>query len=272
MTSKPAGLRRFVPDLPESPLGGAPAEGPGVALEGSRAGAGMPAEEKCEFCAAGIPAEHGHVADLEQSSLMCACRACYLLFTHGQAARGRYRSVPDRYLVDPGRPMTATEWEMLEIPVGLAFFLRSSAAGQVTGFYPSPAGATECRLDLAAWDRLAADHPLLTAMAPDVEAALICRTENTVEHFLVPIDTCYELAGRMRLYWRGFDGGEQARQSIAEFLDRVRSLARPLAGAAGSGPAERGVAGSGPAQGGAAGSEPAERGAARSGSAPAQES
>jgi hypothetical protein len=59
-----------------------------------------------------------------------------------------------------------------------------------------------------------------------------------VEHFLVPIDICYELAGRMRLYWRGFDGGEQARQSIAEFLDRVRSLARPLGGAAGSGLAE----------------------------------
>ena len=66
------------------------------------------------------------------------------------------------------------------------------------------------------------------AKLPDVEAALICRTEGRVEHFLVPIDTCYELAGRMRLYWRGFDGGEQARQSIAEFLGRVRSLARPL--------------------------------------------
>jgi hypothetical protein len=188
---------------------------------------------------------------------MCACRACYLLFTHGQAARGRYRSVPDRYLVDPARPMTTAEWDALEIPVGLAFFLRSSAAGQVTGFYPSPAGATECRLDLAAWDRLAADHPLLAALAPDVEAALICRTagsdpaaprsassdpaappKDSVEHYLVPIDTCYELAGRMRLYWRGFDGGEQARQSIAEFLDRVRSLARPLGGVAGSGPAQ----------------------------------
>jgi len=242
--------------LPESPLGGPPAAGPGVVPEGGRAGAPQN-EEKCEFCATGIPAEHGHVADLEQSSLMCACRACYLLFTHGQAARGRYRSVPDRYLVDPARPMTAAEWDALEIPVGLAFFLRSSAAGQVTGFYPSPAGATECRLDLAAWDRLAAGHPLLAAMAPDVEAALICRTagsdpaaprsassdpaappKDSVEHFLVPIDTCYELAGRMRLYWRGFDGGEQARQSIAEFLGRVRSLARPLGGAVGSGLAE----------------------------------
>ena len=244
--------------MPGSPLGGTPVDGPGAVPEGGRAGAAAPAaEEKCEFCAAGIPAEHGHVADLGQSSLMCACRACYLLFTHGQAARGRYRSVPDRYLEDPGRPMTAAEWDLLEIPVGLAFFLRSSAAGEVTGFYPSPAGATQCRLDLAAWGRLAADHPLLAAIAPDVEAALICRTGDRVEHFLVPVDACYELAGRMRRYWRGFDGGEEARQSIAGFLSEVRSRARPLGGVAGSGPAERVVAGSGPAERGVAGSGPA---------------
>jgi len=243
--SGPAGLRRFVSDLPGSPT--VPAAGPGVSWEGGRAGVTAQAEEKCEFCATGIGAEHGHVADLEQSSLMCACRPCYLLFTHGQAGRGRYRSVPDRYLEDPGRPMTAAEWDLLEIPVGLAFFLRSSVAGQVTGFYPSPAGATECRLDLAAWDRLATDHPLLAAIAPDVEAALICRTDEGVEHFLVPVDACYELAGRMRLYWRGFDGGEQARQSIADFLSRVRSRARGWGGVAGSGPAGRGVAGSEPA-------------------------
>ena len=263
--SRPAGLRRFLSDVPGSPT--VPAAGPGVGWEGGRAGATAQAEEKCEFCATGIGAEHGHVADLEQSSLMCACRPCYLLFTHGQAGRGRYRSVPDRYLEDPGRPMTAAEWDLLEIPVGLAFFLHSSVAGEVTGFYPSPAGATECRLDLAAWDRLATDHPLLAAIAPDVEAALICRTDEGVEHFLVPVDACYELAGRMRLYWRGFDGGEQARQSIADFLSLVRSRARPLGGVAGSGPAERGVAGPGPAERGVAGPGPAERGVAGPGPA-----
>ena len=75
MSGGPAGLRRFVSDLPESPLGGASAQGPGAAQEG-RAGASPQNEEKCEFCAAGIGAEHGHVADLERSSLMCACRPC----------------------------------------------------------------------------------------------------------------------------------------------------------------------------------------------------
>jgi len=44
----------------------------------------------------------------------------------------------------------------------------------------------------------------------------------------VPIDACYELAGRMRLHWRGFDGGAEARQAIAGFLDTVRRRAVPV--------------------------------------------
>jgi hypothetical protein len=173
------------------------------------------------------------VADLEQSSLACACRACYLLFTAAAAGRGRYRSVPDRYLRDSSRPMSAMEWDELQIPVGLAFFLNSSARG-LGGFYPSPAGATECTLDLAAWERLAAAYPLLGAAEPDVEAVLLCRDSHAsqAEYFIVPIDVCYELAGRMRMLWKGFDGGSEARASIDEFLAGVRKHARD----AGQGP------------------------------------
>ena len=211
------------------------------------------------MCAAEIPEEHGHLADLEQSTLVCACRACYLLFTHSQAGRGRYRAVPDRYRSDPAHPLSVADWDALEIPVGLAFFLRRLEGGEVTGFYPSPAGATECRLDLQAWQRIEGSHPMLTAAAPDVEAILIYRADagdnrpmyrgdagdsrptyrddagdhgpisrgqSSVDCFLVPIDACYELAGRMRLLWRGFDGGAEARASIAEFLDGVRSRSR----------------------------------------------
>jgi hypothetical protein len=215
------GLRRFVPGAQSAPVSARPDQ-----QHPAAAGPAGAVAEKCEMCATEIPAGHGHVADLEASTLVCACRACYLLFTQAQAGRGRYRSVPDRYLHDPQRPLTVAEWDQFDIPVGLAFFLRSSERGEVTGFYPSPAGATECILDLHAWDALTAEYPLLAAAAPDVEAALICRTDSGVEYFLVPIDACYELAGRMRLHWRGFDGGSEARQSIAEFLDDVRSRAR----------------------------------------------
>ena len=193
-------------------------------------------EEHCEFCATGIPATHGHVADLEKSSLVCACRACYLLFTAPRAGRGRYQSVPDRYLRDSSRPMSAMEWDELQIPVGLAFFLNSSERG-LGGFYPSPAGATECTLDLDAWGRLAATHPLLGAAQPDVEAVLLCREGPAAEaeYFVVPIDVCYELAGRMRMLWKGFDGGSEARASIDEFLAGVRKRAREAVQVPGNG-------------------------------------
>jgi len=244
-----AGLRRFVPGAaPDGPAVRRAAPVPRVAPvpaavpvrpadsawpaaaagPGSREPRAWPAGEKCELCRDGIPAGHGHVADLESATLICACRACYLLFTQPQGGRGRYKAVPDRYLHDPQRPLTAAEWDQLEIPVGLAFFLHSSRRGEVTGFYPSPAGATECILDLTAWDRLAARYPLLAAAQADVEAALICRAGAGVEYFLVPVDACYELAGRMRLHWRGFDGGAQARASIDAFLDNVRSRARAV--------------------------------------------
>jgi hypothetical protein len=260
--SSPSGLRRFVPSAagpPPAPAAraapaapAAPAAGTddpraalsaaiGREIEPGPTRAGLDQEiEHCELCSTVVSAEHGHLADLETSSLVCACRACYLLFTSSDALRGRYRAIPDRYLTDPEHPIATSEWDALEIPIGLAFFLRDSGTGHVTGFYPSPAGATECRLDLEAWTDLTSTHPLLAAAEPDVEAILISRPDpraetaagGTVDSFVVPIDACYELAGRMRLYWRGFDGGSEAKASIAEFLDKVRTRARTLGPAA----------------------------------------
>jgi len=202
-------------------------------LAGRARDAGRPgeAQETCEMCAAEVASEHSHVADLDGASLMCVCRACYLLFTARSAGGGRYRAVPDRYLADASRVMAPAQWELLQVPVGMAFFLRSSrAGGELTGFYPSPVGATECRLDLQQWQQLAADYPLLGAPETDVEAALISRSEAGVEYFVVPIDACYELVGRMRTNWKGFDGGAEARQSIEDFLALVRSRARQWGG------------------------------------------
>ena len=231
----PTGLRRFVELPPATPAGGPQTAFPqgGVPQTAVPQGDGEPPDagpqaERCEMCATEVSAAHSHVADLEQSSLMCVCRACYLLFTHGTAGGGRYRGVPDRYARDPSRPLSVSEWDELQIPVGLAFFLYSSQRGEVGGFYPSPAGATECLLDLQAWARLADAHPLLHAAEHDVEAVLISRGAAGVEYFIVPIDACYELAGRMRMLWKGFDGGTEARESIEAFLAGVRARAKDV--------------------------------------------
>ncbi len=232
------GLRRFVgrpagaarPDGAGQPAGDSPADAVGSHTpEAGRPWEAVQPGEHCGLCAKPISSPHQHIADLDHSTLVCACRACYLLFTHDRVS-GRYRAVPDRYLKDPSHAMSLAEWDELEIPVGMAFFLGSSRAEQISGFYPSPAGATECVLELAAWRRLARAHPLLRAAEPDVEAILICRTGGTIEYFLVPIDACYELVGQMRLKWRGFDGGAEARASIEAFLAGVRERAGVYAG------------------------------------------
>jgi hypothetical protein len=215
MTDRAAGLRRFA--RPARRPGG-----PGADETG--------ADERCELCGERLASEHSHMVDLEHRSLTCACRACALLFTR---PGGRYRTVPDRVRDDPEAPLTQAEWAELQIPVGIAFFFLNSALGRVVASYPSPAGVTECELDLTAWDRLAAEHPLLRAPAPDVEAILVAgggprEAGPVVETFLVPIDVCYSLAGALRVDWRGFDGGAEVRQRLADLLAGLRERARPL--------------------------------------------
>ena len=179
---------------------------------------------RCEMCRDALGERHGHVVDVEQRSVRCTCRACYLLFTQEGAAGGRYRSVPERVAHDPGRPMTSPDWDELQIPVAMAFFLYNSVLGRVVAGYPGPGGVTECELDLAAWDRLAAAYPLLAAMEPDVEAIFVSRPET----FLIPVDECYSLVGELRLRWQGFDGGAEARAAIDSFLAGLRRRAVEL--------------------------------------------
>jgi uncharacterized protein DUF5947 len=176
------------------------------------------------MCRTVLEERHGHLADLDQRSIVCACRACYLLFTHQGAAGGRYRAVPERIMHDPARPLTGADWNELQIPVTMAFFFFNSALGRVAAGYPSPGGVTECELDLAAWDRLAAAYPLLGELAPDTEAIFVHKDEV----FLIPIDMCYSLVGELRRYWQGFDGGAEAHAALGTFLADLRRRAVAL--------------------------------------------
>ena len=55
---------------------------------------------------------------------------------------------------------------------------------------------------------------------PDVEALLVSRAREMREHWLVPIDDCYELVGLIRSRWRGFGGGEEVWEAIGRLLRR----------------------------------------------------
>jgi hypothetical protein len=186
--------------------------------------------ERCEMCSAPVAEEHQHVVDLHSRSLMCACRPCYLLFTD-QQAQLRYRAVPDRYLAFPGFRLGQGDWDDLQIPVGLAFLFENSVQQRVVAFYPSPAGATESELPMSAWSRVLAANPGLDTVLPDVEALLV-RGGGRQSHdgftcHVVPIDACYELVGRMRVTWRGFDGGQEARAALEDFFAMVEARSKP---------------------------------------------
>jgi hypothetical protein len=188
-------------------------------------GAPQPAGERCEMCSEPIADEHQHVVNLEGRQLMCVCRGCYLLFTDTQAEL-RFRAIPDRYLAFPDFALDRRAWEALQIPVGLAFFFHNSTLGRTVAFYPGPAGATESELDLQAWNDIRTADPRVDTVATDTEAVLVRvpDDETASPHaYLVPIDACYEFVGRLRMMWRGFDGGQDVRRYIDEFfaeLDR----------------------------------------------------
>jgi Family of unknown function (DUF5947) len=186
-------------------------------------------EESCELCGTEVDAAHRHLVDLESRTLLCACRPCWLLFPDGAAQR--YRAVPERHLSFPGFTLTPPQWAALEIPVGLAFFLRSSLLGRLVALYPGPAGATESELPLGAWDGVAAAAPALAELRTDVEALLVTAGDlGPPSCFLVPVDRCYELVGRLRRVWRGFDGGAEARAELTAFLADVEARSRPAGG------------------------------------------
>jgi hypothetical protein len=206
-----------------------------------------PAGERCEMCAEPIGEEHPHVVGLESRALMCTCRGCYLLFT-AEDAELRYRAVPDRYLAFPDFGLGGGEWDELQIPVGLVFLFFNSVQERTVAFYPGPAGATESELPLEAWQRIVAANPELGLLRPDVEALLLRGPDRdagsdadsdsdggAVTAHLVPVDACYELVGRLRALWRGFDGGQEAHTAIEEFFARVRDRSRPAPRSAANG-------------------------------------
>ena len=184
------------------------------------------ANEQCDLCAAPVPPEHRHLVDLHDRRLLCACRACALLFDSQAAGGGHLRLLPTRRRRLDGFVLDDAAWDRLRIPVDMAFFFHSTAAERVSAFYPSPAGPTESLLELEAWRDLEVANPVLADMEPDVEALLVSRARDMREHWLVPIDDCYELVGLIRTRWRGFGGGEEVWAGIRSFFDDLSTRER----------------------------------------------
>jgi hypothetical protein len=181
-------------------------------------------QEKCEFCGAGLAPEHKHLLEVAKRRIVCTCTPCAFRFQ--DVVGGRFKLVPSdiRYLSEFN--LSDSEWENLALPINLAFFFYSTPQQKMNAMYPSPAGATESLLPLTAWDSLVERNSELTTMAADVEALLVNRVGARREHYLVPIDLCFELIGLIRVHWRGLSGGDKVWEEVDKFFSKLRAGAR----------------------------------------------
>jgi hypothetical protein len=160
---------------------------------------------------------------MRDRQIVCTCDPCALRFEG--VIGGRFKLIPRDPRGLPGFCLSDAQWADLAIPIGLAFFFFSTPEGKVTAMYPGPGGATESLLPLTAWQELISANPQLGRLEPDVEALLVNRLGTPAKHYVAPIDLCYELAGLIRLHWRGLSGGDAVWQEIERFFTRLEMQA-----------------------------------------------
>jgi hypothetical protein len=172
----------------------------------------------CELCPIGIGEHHRHLLHLVERRIVCVCETCWST----RSGDPEFRPPGGRTLWLEDFAMSQEIWSAFQIPIGLAFLLRSSVTGTVVALYPSPAGATESELELTAWDALCAANPVLERLEPDAEALIVDRTAPVPRYAIVPIDQCYRLVGLIKSRWQGITGGPGVDEAIAGFFDSLR--------------------------------------------------
>ena len=180
-------------------------------------------QERCDLCNTTVPSDHRHMLNLYERQIVCVCESCWALRS-GDAA---YRPVGMRTLWLEGFDLPDDLWAGFQLPIGLAFFLRSSTTDCVVAMYPSPAGATESELHFASWGRLVGLNPVLEDLEADSEALIVNRLSDPPAYAIAPIDRCYALVGLVKMHWRGISGGPEVEKAVSGFFDELRAGALP---------------------------------------------
>jgi hypothetical protein len=192
----------------------------GRLLERPARGTAEPADDSCELCGARVPGTHDHLLDPASRQLRCVCPVCVRV----EAARDGavWKRVEHRAELVPGDPWADDDWARLSIPIGLAFFQRSSVHGKTVAYYPSPAGAVLAEAASSSWDDLVRSNPATSDLEPDIEALLVHRVGSAREQYRVSIDQAYALVGLLRQGWRGVSGGIDVWRKVTSFFERLR--------------------------------------------------
>ncbi|MDB6030433.1 MAG: hypothetical protein JWM16_771 [Verrucomicrobiales bacterium] len=191
--------------------------GPLLALQ--RLARARKAREICELCSVELSSTHRHLFEVAKRQILCACPSCALTFEN--VAGGRLKLIPRDVRDLPGFQIPDAQWDVLALPIGLAFFFYSTPNGRFTAMYPSPAGATESLLPVGRWQIMVCSESRLDKMQADVEALLVNRTRSPHSYYLVPIDVCYKLVGLIRVHWRGLSGGEMVWLELERFYEKL---------------------------------------------------
>ncbi len=183
--------------------------------------------ERCDLCNTTLPDDHRHMLHLVDRRIVCTCEACWAL----HSGDPEYRPTGKRTLWLDGLQCSDEVWATFQIPIGLAFFMRSTVTDSVVAFYPSPAGATESELALEAWEPLVRANPILEQLEPDAEALVVNRLAEPAQNVILPIDQCYALVGLIKSRWQGISGGDAIEEAVPQFFAaiRARSPAAPEA-------------------------------------------
>ncbi len=177
--------------------------------------------EKCELCGRPLSDEHRHLLELNERRILCACEPCMAM----KSGMENYCPVGARTLWLDDFVFPGELWASFQLPVGLAFFMRSTGTDSLVALYPSPAGATECELNLESWDKLVELNPILKDLEADAEALVVNRISDSNQHAIVPIDECYRLVGLIKSTWQGISGGSAIEDAVPKFFDYVRHKA-----------------------------------------------
>ncbi len=103
--------------------------------------AAAPEGERCDLCGRAIAEDHRHLLTWSERRIECACEACIAL----RSGDREYRPVGTRVAWLPDLVLDDERWAAFGIPIGLAFFMRSTISAGVVAMYPSPAGADRVR-------------------------------------------------------------------------------------------------------------------------------
>jgi hypothetical protein len=211
------GLRRFLPQAPPEAAPTAPAA---TASRGALVTASL-ADEQCELCTLSLAAKHRHLLHLDERRILCVCETCWAV----RSGEAEFRPVGNRTVWLDDFALTDEQWASFQIPIGLAFFMVSTVSGGVIALYPSPAGATECELDLESWQRLVAENPALADLEADAEALIVNRMADEPKHVIAPIDVAYQLVGVVKTSWEGISGGSATEEAVARYFEGLRERA-----------------------------------------------